>query len=229
MGTPEWEKERWTGSQVAPDGYHPGDSPGPRRGGLVRRASSDRVAIPPPPVSNISNMHVVDHYAHTKKTRTKPVRNADGILIRKDGRPDMRSQSSAANLRKVHARKEEEKRLEAEAAQAAVRAATAESSPATPASNDTENLPSTDERATQIMHKMFPHGVNEQRGKLSTTEDYFPSGRNSPTGSKSVATKSDYNDSRGASEEQQDELIAEAGTEQPAQKDQAQASVEVVS
>ena len=50
-----------------------------------------------------------DPYAHTKKTRTKPVRNADGILIRKDGRPDMRSQSSAANLRKVHARKEEQK------------------------------------------------------------------------------------------------------------------------
>lgn len=37
-----------------------------------------------------------------KKTRTKPIRNADGILIRKDGRPDMRSVSSANNLRKVH-------------------------------------------------------------------------------------------------------------------------------
>lgn len=47
-----------------------------------------------------------DPYAHTKKTRQKPIRNSDGILIRKDGRPDMRSQSSAANLRKVHARKE---------------------------------------------------------------------------------------------------------------------------
>ncbi|KAF2278164.1 uncharacterized protein EI97DRAFT_440676 [Westerdykella ornata] len=47
-----------------------------------------------------------DPYAHTKKTRTKPTRNADGVLIRKDGRPDMRSHSSAANLRKVHAKKE---------------------------------------------------------------------------------------------------------------------------
>lgn len=37
-----------------------------------------------------------------KKTRTKPIRNADGVLIRKDGRPDMRSVSSANNLRKVH-------------------------------------------------------------------------------------------------------------------------------
>jgi hypothetical protein len=56
-----------------------------------------------------------DPYAHTKKTRTKPVRNADGVLIRKDGRPDMRSHSSAANLRKVHAKKEQERRLEAAA------------------------------------------------------------------------------------------------------------------
>jgi hypothetical protein len=55
-----------------------------------------------------------DPYAHTKKTRTKPIRNSEGVLIRKDGRPDMRSQSSAANLRKVHARKEEERRLEAQ-------------------------------------------------------------------------------------------------------------------
>lgn len=44
-----------------------------------------------------------------KKTRTKPVRNADGVLIRKDGRPDMRSVSSAMNLKKVHAKKEAER------------------------------------------------------------------------------------------------------------------------
>ncbi|KAF4555381.1 Hypothetical protein D9617_2g053380 [Elsinoe fawcettii] len=44
-----------------------------------------------------------------KKSRTKPTRNANGILIRKDGRPDMRSISSAQNLRKVHAKKEAER------------------------------------------------------------------------------------------------------------------------
>lgn len=54
-----------------------------------------------------------DPYAHTKKTRTKPIRNSEGVLIRKDGRPDMRSHSSAANLRKVHAKKEQERRMEA--------------------------------------------------------------------------------------------------------------------
>ncbi|KAF2151324.1 hypothetical protein K461DRAFT_280111 [Myriangium duriaei CBS 260.36] len=47
-----------------------------------------------------------------KKSRTKPTRNADGILIRKDGRPDMRSISSAQNLRKVHAKKEAERTAE---------------------------------------------------------------------------------------------------------------------
>lgn len=43
---------------------------------------------------------------NTKRSRTKPFRNDEGILIRKDGRPDMRSVSSAMNLRKVHAKKE---------------------------------------------------------------------------------------------------------------------------
>ncbi|KAK0823133.1 hypothetical protein LTR73_008754 [Friedmanniomyces endolithicus] len=42
----------------------------------------------------------------SKKSRSKPTRNADGVLIRKDGRPDMRSVSSANNLRRVHALRE---------------------------------------------------------------------------------------------------------------------------
>ncbi|TKA36640.1 hypothetical protein B0A54_11883 [Friedmanniomyces endolithicus] len=42
----------------------------------------------------------------SKKSRSKPTRNADGVLIRKDGRPDMRSVSSANNLRRVHAQRE---------------------------------------------------------------------------------------------------------------------------
>ncbi|TKA83548.1 hypothetical protein B0A55_00522 [Friedmanniomyces simplex] len=45
----------------------------------------------------------------SKKSRSKPTRNADGVLIRKDGRPDMRSVSSANNLRKVHAKREAER------------------------------------------------------------------------------------------------------------------------
>ena len=50
-----------------------------------------------------------EHPSTGKKTRTRPIRNAEGVLVRKDGRPDMRSVSSAANLRKVHAKKEAER------------------------------------------------------------------------------------------------------------------------
>jgi hypothetical protein len=42
-----------------------------------------------------------------KKPRRKPIRNSDGVLIRKDGRPDMRSVSSANNLPK--SRRKDEK------------------------------------------------------------------------------------------------------------------------
>lgn len=59
--------------------------------------------------SNNSNPNTPSQSASTKKTRTKPIRNADGVLIRKDGRPDMRSVSSAMNLKKVHAKKEAER------------------------------------------------------------------------------------------------------------------------
>ena len=41
-----------------------------------------------------------------RKTRTTPIRNSDGVLIRKDGRPGLRSVTSANNLRKIHENKE---------------------------------------------------------------------------------------------------------------------------
>lgn len=42
--------------------------------------------------------------SENETTRTKPIRNSDGVLTRKDGRPDMRSVSSTNNLRKLHKR-----------------------------------------------------------------------------------------------------------------------------
>ena len=59
--------------------------------------------------STISGLGGGGGHNAAKKTRTKPIRNADGVLIRKDGRPDMRSVSSAMNLKKVHAKKEAER------------------------------------------------------------------------------------------------------------------------
>lgn len=128
LGTPEWEKSEWTGSQISPNGYynplHPYSPKIASRGGIVRRADAH---APGPerqhhefPSTPVQHQHPgpQDPYAASadgaqsssgKKTRTKPIRNAEGILIRKDGRPDMRSVSSANNLRKVHAKKEAER------------------------------------------------------------------------------------------------------------------------
>jgi len=127
FGTPEWEKPEWTGSQVSPNGYyhalHPYSPRGGGRGGLVRRGGGlpDTSGRPPPEREEYLDLATYASYdpsvaesgdgdaengSGNKKTRTKPIRNADGVLIRKDGRPDMRSVSSAANLRRVHAKKE---------------------------------------------------------------------------------------------------------------------------
>lgn len=63
------------------DGAH-----GPDRGRVIRRGTGG-VNITPPSEGTI-------------RRRTKPVRNEEGILIRLDGKPDMRSVSSAQNLKK---------------------------------------------------------------------------------------------------------------------------------
>nr|POF12865.1 hypothetical protein CFP56_10016 [Quercus suber] len=73
---------------------------------LPRPPSSDY--YPPTPVHGVQTPFQLEG-GSSKKSRTKPVRNSEGILIRKDGRPDMRSVSSANNLRKVHAKKEAER------------------------------------------------------------------------------------------------------------------------
>ncbi|OJD30943.1 fe-s protein assembly co-chaperone protein [Diplodia corticola] len=190
LGTPEWEK---SGYQTGPEGYYhvevgPNGAKLPRSGNLVRRGSGGNGPIAMRPIEMTRPTTSGDPYAHTKKTRTKPIRNADGILIRKDGRPDMRSQSSAANLRKVHARKEQERILEQ-------RANTPSSSLATaPMSNDSqngsqtaestpdkENAPADDkDRHEAIMKQMFPNGVDDQVSRRNFHDQFFPGGM-SPT------------------------------------------------
>ena len=126
-GTPEWERPETVTGQSSPNsGYqsiHPHSpksayrsTPGGGRGsGFVGGPPERQNEFPATPV-NPGSPH--DSYTTQpdatsggsgKKTRTKPIRNAEGILIRKDGRPDMRSVSSANNLRKVHAKKEAER------------------------------------------------------------------------------------------------------------------------
>lgn len=182
LGTPDWERDDWHGvpeSQISPDGIYSAarsgrgiirrGSGGGGRGG--RPSSSGRAVslglqgIAPGADFGLS----VDPYAHTKKTRTKPIRNADGVLIRKDGRPDMRSQSSAANLRKVHARKEEEERM-AEHGYAPTPSKlsnsvtdTATPSPTGYGPSGSQEPSGSQKKHHELMSKIFPSGVDEVR------------------------------------------------------------------
>ena len=182
LSTPEWERDDWHGvpdSQISPDGYYSvarasrgiirrGSGGGGGRGG--RPDSSRAVSLGSQGVAvGAAIGFPVDPYAHTKKTRTKPIRNADGVLIRKDGRPDMRSQSSAANLRKVHARKEEEERQTSEngftPTPSGLQHSTSMRSTETPSPTRREHagkdLTDSQKKHTQVMSKIFPSGFEE--------------------------------------------------------------------
>jgi hypothetical protein len=198
LGTPEWEREDWQGApdaQAGPEGYYnhvAGSGRGIARrgsggGGRGGYAQSERAASlgsqGVSPRFSIGSPN--DPYAHTKKTRTKPIRNADGVLIRKDGRPDMRSQSSAANLRKVHARKEGE--LSAQGSPTEVTPtnflhSASTDAPDTPspsgyAQSDQHAPSSVQRKHSAIMGKMFPSGLDESRRQNDYAHQLFEDDR----------------------------------------------------
>lgn len=115
-----------------------------------------------------------------KKSRTKPIRNAEGILIRKDGRPDMRSVSSANNLRKVHAKKEAE-RAEMEGrtptsarslAPAGSNSLSEEDEGAGSGDEHEHEHETTQERHQALMNRIFPQGAEE--ASRGVGERFFP-------------------------------------------------------
>lgn len=195
-GTPEWEKDDWQGVpdlQTSPDAYYNHVIRG-GRGGIVRRgsggggggggsrggyASSDRATS-----LGLQGVSAGMHfglgpsqdllYGSGKKTRTKPIRNADGVLIRKDGRPDMRSQSSAANLRKVHQRKEGDANHSPTSftptnPQYATSAGTRDS----PSPSGYAADAAASDRHNAIMGKIFPAGLDESRKQHDYTRQAF--------------------------------------------------------
>ncbi|KAI9694402.1 MAG: hypothetical protein M1822_000018 [Bathelium mastoideum] len=191
LGTPEWERPEWTGSQVSPDGFYQPITPDLVEARSGRSPLARRSSAGPPPSQTPSRMNTMDPYAHTKKSRTKPIRNADGILIRKDGRPDMRSQSSAANLRKVHARKEQQERGSAERRHTPTSGLATAPVMGTDGSADEEDGSAssgptpTEERHAAIMGKIFPHGY-EHRDRMDVAGQYFRKSSASPVERKMV-------------------------------------------
>jgi len=163
----EWDRASWAGSQIGANEssyYH-----GPHAGSPPESARREQ-----PPIGNIYAEHVPGGQAPetptpasaafgdpSKKSRTKPVRNADGVLIRKDGRPDMRSVSSAMNLRKVHAKKEAERNNGGKDED--------ETPPSVGAGGEESHSPRDEEkekeRHRENMRKIFPHGVDAARAE----------------------------------------------------------------
>ncbi|KAK8168448.1 hypothetical protein IWX90DRAFT_424124 [Phyllosticta citrichinensis] len=190
VDTPEWDKPPmdWTGTQILREGYYgiegtPSGPKMPRSNSLVRRGSGGGgpLAMRPVEIARPSTASSMDPYAHTKKTRTKPFRNAQGILIRKDGLPDMRSQSSAANLRKVHARKEQER-----IAEMGVNGSHSPNSgldgmnTPQPMSSNGSNTPEAEhatgqDRHDAIMRQIFPDGISDQLARRNYHDKFFPS------------------------------------------------------
>jgi hypothetical protein len=125
-----------------------------------------------------------------KKTRTKPFRNAEGVLIRKDGRPDMRSVSSANNLRKVHAKKEAERaEVEGRTPTSARSLAPAHSNPMSEDENASHSPGSprdadegdgheqgAEDGHEELMSKIYPHRTDS--AGQSAAKQLFPKGHN---------------------------------------------------
>ncbi|KAI4957453.1 hypothetical protein J4E86_004591 [Alternaria arbusti] len=189
LGTPDWERPDWQGvpdSQISPSGYYQ-HVPQPGRGGIARRGSGGgggRGGYPTSDRASSLGLQGVtaamsfgspgDMFGSAKKTRTKPIRNADGVLIRKDGRPDMRSQSSAANLRKVHSRNE------GEASHSPTgftptnhQYAASANAPDTPSPSGYAADPSASDKHNAIMGKMFPAGVDAARKQQDYSRQVF--------------------------------------------------------
>ncbi|KAJ5059634.1 hypothetical protein J3E72DRAFT_242667 [Bipolaris maydis] len=187
FATPEWESDDWQShrsSQGSPEEFH-AHMAHSGRGGIARRGSgggggarggymtNDRTSSLglQGVTAGISFGPPGEAYGSAKRTRTKPVRNADGVLIRKDGRPDMRSQSSAANLRKVHARKENDSSHSP--TPTSIQYAAPVSAADTPSPAGLAAHPNATDKHKAIMGKIFPEGLDASRKQHDYASQVF--------------------------------------------------------
>ncbi|KAH5617443.1 hypothetical protein HBI23_256860 [Parastagonospora nodorum] len=195
LGTPEWKRDDCQGvleSQTGPEGYY--DHVARSGRGIARRGSGQRGYSDSERATSLASQGASpgcrfgppnDPYAYTKKTRTKPIRNQDGVLLRKDGRPDMRSQLSAANLRKVHARKEGELSTQGSTTSFTpipLRYSASAGAPDTPSPSghahpDWDASLSVRQKHSAIMGKVFPTGPNETRRQYDYAHQVFEEDR----------------------------------------------------
>ena len=173
LGTPAWEHESWTGAEVDEDGYYRPLVPGSERGRVIRRGAG-------------GGGDIFDHSG--KRTRQKPIRNAEGVLIRKDGKPDQRSISSPMNLKKVHARKTAETGESGSDSPVAASPSDAEhrgsagsagSEEAASRSTPAEGQAATSEHG-RIMQQMFPRGVSSDTRRMDHAGRLFPQEKMQP-------------------------------------------------
>ena len=193
LGTPPWERESWNNKEVDTDGYYrplggvPISPNTADRGRVIRRGSG-------------GNFQYLDHTnASSKKTRQKPIRNAEGILIRKDGKPDLRSISSPMNLKKVHARKTAEvdangqpiesqsphmsDSMDSPVGGSDESPTNAEEESYSPPSEEQPKSKSRPSTHGAIMKQMFPHGVDDDSHRMhGNAAQLF--GETSPSGTR---------------------------------------------
>ncbi|KAF1932497.1 uncharacterized protein M421DRAFT_417216 [Didymella exigua CBS 183.55] len=189
VGTPEWER----GWSAVPDSHGSPtslkDYPAHPARGIVRRGGGggtvrggamlgERSGEWTPEIGPRSVFQDHDSPIEVKKTRSKPIRNEEGILVRKDGRPDRRSQSSAANLRKVHARKEEQQR-EAEAGStptglhASISTGPDTPSPTARVHAEPHLTDSVRKKHNAILGRIFPDGLDDSRKQHDYAHQVF--------------------------------------------------------
>lgn len=158
--SPQWENNTMIESPGDEDGYyqtpdHGGTRGGGLQGGVIRRGTGGDLI----------------------RTRRKPVRNADGLLLRADGTIDRRSFTSKVNLQKMLTARSSQgkgdKSSRGSPAQSQVKGMIAPTRSTIPPADGNSNKVKDHDK---VMKQMFPHGVAADNRDLNQVEQLFSNG-----------------------------------------------------